>query len=181
MRTGGGRVGRWRRSAWALAVVGCVVLLALAGVLRASGGGGGAPGVAVGAGASGGGRPDAPGRGEGGGSGDVARERGASPQPSPGDSSEGEDGLARVSERTSDLGLEEESSGIVRAYRDQGDCLLRQAGYLDLLGDVWSCTVEGPGWVDVVLVRRAEGDRGSRVRVVRLALEEWEGAYGGVE
>ena len=69
----------------------------------------------------------------------------------------------------------------MRAYRDQGDCLLRRAGYLDLLGDVWSCTVEGPGWVDVVLVRRAEGDRGSRVRVVRLALEEWEGAYWGVE
>ena len=63
MRSGGGRVGRWRGSAWELAVVGCVVLLALVGVLRASGGGGGAPGVAVGAGASGGGRPDASGRG----------------------------------------------------------------------------------------------------------------------
>lgn len=182
MRARAGSGGRWRGSAAARAAVACaVVLLALVAALCASRDRGAAPvGGGPSAGAEGAAAPEAPPEGSDGGAGAVAGPWGSS-GPSAEDAGEGDDGLASVSERSSDLDLAEESSRIVRAYRDRGDCLLRRAGYLDLLGNVWSCTVEGPGWVDVVWVSASQGGGGSRVRVVRLGLEEWEAAYGGVE
>lgn len=71
----------------------------------------------------------------------------------------------------------EAASDLLERYRDEGDCLLRQAGYLDLLGNVWSCMTEGPGWVDVCVVVRSESGEGCAVRVVRLDRKEWEESY----
>lgn len=180
MRAGTGSGGRWRGSVAARAAVACAaVLLALVVVLCASRDRDAAPvGGGPSAGAEGAAAADAPSGGPGEGAGAGAW---GTSGPRADDAGEGDDGLASVSERSSDLDLAEESSRIVRAYRDRGDCLLRRAGYLDLLGNVWSCTVEGPGWVDVVWVSASQEGGGSRVRVVRLGLEEWEAAYGGVE
>ncbi len=73
--------------------------------------------------------------------------------------------FARVGEE-----LSEAASSLVRAYDETGVCLVRQAGYLDLAGDVWGCVLEGPGWVDVCVLSR-EGERESVVRVERLGTE----------
>lgn len=60
---------------------------------------------------------------------------------------------------------------LVAGYRDEGDCLLRHAGYLDLLGNVWGCVVQGPGWVDVCVVSQGENVSQSVVRVRRLGAD----------
>lgn len=79
---------------------------------------------------------------------------------------------------TSELDLVGEATRLLQGYREEGSCLLREAGYLDLFGNVWSCTVQGPGWVDVCVV--SEGaDGGSEVRVVRMDVDEWGRSYGG--
>lgn len=78
---------------------------------------------------------------------------------------------------SSDLELEGEAERLLAAYEQQGSCLLREAGYLDLFGNVWSCTVQGPGWVDVCVVSGRDGD-GSEVRVIRMDVGEWEASYG---
>lgn len=81
----------------------------------------------------------------------------------------------------SEHGLREEAERLLSAYQRRGDCLLREAGYLDLLGRVWSCTVQGPGWVDVCFVSEDAGSGGSEVRVVRMGLEEWRRSYEGAQ
>lgn len=77
-----------------------------------------------------------------------------------------------------ELELPEASQELVERYRDRGDCLMREAGYLDLLGDAWSCVVQGPDWVDVCVVSSASENAGSVVRVQRLERPEddswWE-------
>lgn len=78
---------------------------------------------------------------------------------------------------SSELDLVDEASRLLEGYEDEGSCLLREAGYLDLFGNVWSCTVQGPGWVEVCVVSQAEGT-GSEVKVVRMGIEEWERSYG---
>lgn len=109
---------------------------------------------------------------------------GDSPEWSPG--SEGslgsEDRKEGVTSYSSERSLADEASGLLEAYRDRGECVLREAGFLDLFGNAWTCTVQGPGWVDVCLV---SGDAASRdgasrsdVRVVHMRADEWERAYG---
>ena len=73
------------------------------------------------------------------------------------------------------LELPDASQELVERYRDRGDCLMRQAGYLDLLGDAWSCVVQGPDWVDVCVVSSAADDAGSVVRVQRLERPDVDG------
>lgn len=73
------------------------------------------------------------------------------------------------------LELPDASQELVERYRDRGDCLMRQAGYLDLLGDAWSCVVQGPDWVDVCVVSAAANDAGSVVRVQRLERSDADG------
>lgn len=60
------------------------------------------------------------------------------------------------------------AQGLVLDYRSQGNCLLRHAGYLDLLGNVWGCVVQGPKWVDVCVVSQGNGESESVVRIERL-------------
>lgn len=81
---------------------------------------------------------------------------------------------AMVSSYQSDKETEliDSAAKVLEDYRDQGDCLLRWAGYLDLFGGAWGCVVEGPGWVDVVIVREKDG--GSEEKVVRLNPRAWE-------
>ncbi len=74
-----------------------------------------------------------------------------------------------------ELELPDASQELVEQYRDRGDCLMCQAGYLDLLGDAWSCVVQGPDWVDVCVVSAAAGDSGSVVRVQRLEKVDVDG------
>ena len=73
------------------------------------------------------------------------------------------------------LELPDASQELVERYRDRGDCLMRQAGYLDLFGDAWSCVVQGPDWVDLCVVSAASDDAGSVVRVQRLERPDADG------
>ncbi|MDO4536746.1 MAG: hypothetical protein Q4B54_01180 [Coriobacteriales bacterium] len=75
------------------------------------------------------------------------------------------------------LPLEGAAQELLERYERQDRCLMRYAGYLDLLGEVWSCVVVGPGWVDVCVVRECGENGGSQVRISRLEVEAWEG-YG---
>lgn len=65
---------------------------------------------------------------------------------------------AACSRRESDLPLSEEGERVLEGYRLRGDCIVAQAGYLDLSGKVWGCVVQGAGWVDLCVIR--EGDEG---------------------
>lgn len=76
----------------------------------------------------------------------------------------------------SELDLADEATRLLEEYQEKGSCLLMEAGYLDLLGNVWTCTVQGAGWVDVCVVSEAEGT-GSTVRVIRMDVDEWRESY----
>lgn len=69
--------------------------------------------------------------------------------------------------------LAEVASRLLEGYRDHESCLLRNAGYLDALGQVWGCVVEGPGWVDIVVVRSQAGSCDCSERIVRMRPDEW--------
>lgn len=68
------------------------------------------------------------------------------------------------------------AASVLEGYRDRGDCLLREAGYLDLYGDVWGCVVEAPAWVDVVVVRSTT-EGGNTTRTVRMRPDRWEAEF----
>lgn len=68
------------------------------------------------------------------------------------------------------------ASDLVCEYRDERDCVVRSAGYLDLQGNAWSCLMEGPGWVDLCLV--IQQDEGCVVRVARMEVTDWEESDG---
>lgn len=79
--------------------------------------------------------------------------------------------------------LTEEAQTILVGYRQRKDCVLVRAGYVDLVGQAWSCVIQGDGWVDICVVR--ETDVGSsKVSVSRIENSMWEeslnaeGAYG---
>ncbi len=62
---------------------------------------------------------------------------------------------------------------VLRTHQSSGACALVQSGYLDFVGDVWSCTVQGEGWVEVTVVRaRTEG--GSEVTTIHMDAHAWE-------
>lgn len=64
--------------------------------------------------------------------------------------------------------LEERAQEVLESYKAGDDCVLAFAGYLDLMGAVWSCVVVGDGWSEISLV--SEGDEGDApsVHVVRI-------------
>lgn len=64
---------------------------------------------------------------------------------------------------------------LVACYEQTDSCLVRQAGYLDLFGEVWGCVFEGPGWVDLCVVRERECQ--SEVHVKRWYVAMWRDAY----
>ena len=67
-------------------------------------------------------------------------------------------GRAEGERRESDRSLAEEGERVLEDYRLRGDCIVAQAGYLDLSGKVWGCVVQGAGWVELCVIR--EGDEG---------------------
>lgn len=91
--------------------------------------------------------------------------------PRPSSSPSTEDG---VRDYTSKASLQDTAAQLLEEYARAGKCVLVRAGYLDLLGNNWSCTVVGDGWVDTVVVRGAEDSRKSEVKVVRMDVKEWE-------
>ena len=73
----------------------------------------------------------------------------------------------------------ETSRKLLADYRDAGDCVLVRAGYLDLLGSTWSCTVSFGDSVEVCVVAEAASGDSCEVRVLRMEVRRWEEAYGG--
>ena len=79
--------------------------------------------------------------------------------------------------------LTEEAQTILVDYRQRKDCVLVRAGYVDLVGQAWSCVIQGDGWVDICVVRETD-EGGSQVSVSRIENSMWEeslnaeGAYG---
>ncbi|OFK23449.1 hypothetical protein HMPREF2826_05055 [Olsenella sp. HMSC062G07] len=70
--------------------------------------------------------------------------------------------------------LDEEARTLLATYQGRGDCVLAQAGRLDLMGREWGCVVQGEGWVDVCRVSDMPTG-GSRVSVVRMGARAWKG------
>lgn len=71
----------------------------------------------------------------------------------------------------------EASKSLLEGYRSaEGPVVLARSGYLDLLSNVWSCVVQGAGWVDVCVVSNTSAG-GAEVRVMRLEEARWEELY----
>lgn len=68
--------------------------------------------------------------------------------------------------------LQQTGRALLEGYQEQGSCVLVRAGYLDLLGQVWECTVLGDGWVDVCVV--GEEEDGCLVWCTRMEVSEVE-------
>lgn len=64
--------------------------------------------------------------------------------------------------------LEGRAEVVLTSYQGASDCVLAYAGYLDLLGDVWTCVVVGDGWSEICLVSEGDDDGVASVRVVRI-------------
>lgn len=86
---------------------------------------------------------------------------------------------AELATRSSELPLEEEGSRVLEGYRARGDCVLAQAGYLDLAGRVWGCVVQGDGWAEVCLVEEGNDGDGCSVSVVRMDAADVSGLVDG--
>jgi len=72
--------------------------------------------------------------------------------------------------------LVDTATDVVCRYRDEETCVVRSAGYLGLLGNTWSCIMEGPGWVDLCVVQQKE--HGCVVKTARLEANTWKEMYG---
>ncbi len=104
----------------------------------------------------------------------LAADAGIPPDgPSAADASAADADAPPVTRRVSSLGMCEEAQSVLSSYRERGGCVLARAGYVDLMGRVWSCTVQGDGWVDVVVVRSGEEGGGSVVTTARMRRDEW--------
>ena len=70
----------------------------------------------------------------------------------------------------SDRDVREEASELLADRREEGDCVLMRAGYLDLFGGTWGCVLQGVDWVEICLVGE-EGD-GCVVGVWRMDVDD---------
>lgn len=89
-----------------------------------------------------------------------------------------EEAAEGVSTTTMEGSVEQVATRLLASYRDAGDCVLADAGYLDLLGLVWGCVVQGDGWVDVCAVFEGQDASTCVVRVLRFDADEVEGLLG---
>ncbi|MGN0075943.1 MAG: hypothetical protein ACI38Z_03100 [Parafannyhessea sp.] len=169
------RAGRWRPLS---AVVLCLVLLCALAAAVAIGPHVGKTAASQGetrgekdgrAGASGGADATA---GAGKGSGDAGARDGGSPAAA----SKG-DG---VSVRVMRGGVGTVAKKVLGDYEESSECVLARAGYVDLLGGVWSCTVVGDDWVDTVVVRAREDKLSCEVKTVRMDVSVWEREAAGL-
>ena len=68
--------------------------------------------------------------------------------------------------------VEQVACHLLTSYRDEGDCALAHADYLDLLGRVWCCVVVGDGWSEVCTVWGSAGGDKCEVSVLHLDGQE---------
>lgn len=78
-------------------------------------------------------------------------------------------GVSVFSERGS---AEQVATRLLASYRDRGDCVLASSGYLDLVGSVWGCVVQGGTWVDVCTVFEAASPASCEVRILHMEADE---------
>lgn len=71
--------------------------------------------------------------------------------------------------------LTEAAADLLEGHQEDGPTVLAHAGYLDLLGNVWGCVVQGDGWVEVDVVQQ-DGEE-SIVSVIRMDEDAWEESY----
>lgn len=76
-----------------------------------------------------------------------------------------------VSVRSEAGEVEQVATRLLASYRDERDCALVEAGYLDLLGSVWGCVVQGDQWVDICVIEQVD-EAFCRVHVMRLDASE---------
>ncbi len=74
--------------------------------------------------------------------------------------------------------VNEAARNALTAYEAQGDCVLCQAGYLDLSGNAWGCVVQGDGWVEVVVTKRVGDDGLTEVTTIHMDVKAWERELG---
>lgn len=86
---------------------------------------------------------------------------------------------ADVTSYESELSLVEEGERLLAGYDRRDDCVVAQAGYLDLAGRTWGCVMQGEGWVEICVVREVAGRDGSEVVSWRLEAEDAEGLAAG--
>ena len=75
--------------------------------------------------------------------------------------------------------LEDEAACVLEESGERGDCIVARSGYLDLLGRVWGCVLQGEGWVEIVLVSEASSGEGSDVAAWRMSAGDLRGLAGG--
>ena len=80
---------------------------------------------------------------------------------------------ARQTRRESELSLVEEGEKVLEGFRLRGDCIVAQAGYLDLSGKTWACVIQGAGWVELCVIREGDGG-GSEVTSWRMDVDDVE-------
>lgn len=66
------------------------------------------------------------------------------------------------------------------AYQDAGTCVLVWSGYLDMRGRIWSCMVQGDGWVEICVVREDDEEL-VHTSVVRMDAKQWASELGVLE
>lgn len=71
------------------------------------------------------------------------------------------------------LPVPEAAQDVLMEYQARGNCLLCEAGYLDLQGNVWACVVQGDGWVEVQVVRSIEDGRASELTAIHMDVASW--------
>ena len=79
---------------------------------------------------------------------------------------------SRRSERAGEGDVAEVAAELLEERREQGDCVLACAGYLDLLGGTWGCVLQGNGWVELCLVTEGEEGAGCDVLTWRMRASE---------
>lgn len=68
--------------------------------------------------------------------------------------------------------VEQVATRLLASYQQRGDCVLASAGYLDLMGSVWGCVVQGGQWVEVCTVFEAADSASCEVRILRMDADE---------
>ena len=69
--------------------------------------------------------------------------------------------------------VSDQATSELERLRVEPKSVLARAGYLDMFGSVWSCTVAGDGWVEIVVLSDG-GEGGCKRQCVRMEREQWE-------
>ena len=75
-------------------------------------------------------------------------------------------------------GVEQVATRLLGEYRDRGDCVLAEAGYLDLVGSVWGCVVYGGSWSEVCVVNGQADGAGCAVYVLHMDADDLRALVG---